>query len=308
MSGIDRRIASLSPEKRRLFELLAAKKAQAAAPAEPTPLLDRERFQLAEGDRGTKTDIREFYDRVSAQLDASPYGEHAMFLNFGYVANDEPQRSVVKLPAGHLNRNPIQLILELFGDHPIQPEHDVIDVGCGRGGVAHVLRRFFHARRYVGVDLSPQAVAFCARAHAHPDNTFLAGDAEHLPVEDASFDLCTNVESSHNYDDVKVFFTEVARALRPRGAFLYTDLIPRDRITERERWLIELGFAMEDRRDITANTLLSCDETAATHARAFSDANDRAIMSAFLGMPSSELYADMRSGRQAYMLYRYVRG
>lgn len=306
MSDIDRRLASLSPEKRRLFALLAAKKAPApaAAPA-PAPLLDRERFRIAEGDRGTMSDIREFYDRVSAQLDASPFGAHAVFLNFGYVPNEKPQRSPIKLPAGQLNRNPIQLILELFGDLPIRPEDDVLDVGCGRGGVAHVLRRFWPVRRYVGVDLSPQAVAFCARTHQHPDNAFVVGDAEHLPVADASCDVCANVESSHNYDDVRAFFAEVARALRPGGAFLYTDLVPGDRVAERERWLAELGFATEDRRDITANVLLSCDETAATHARAFSGGNDQGIMAAFLGMPTSDLYADMRSGRQSYLLYRF---
>jgi SAM-dependent methyltransferase len=316
MSEIDRRLKSLSPEKRRLFELLAAKK---AAPVEDggsvrtapspggSPLLDSERFQIAEGERGSLADIREFYDRVSAQLDASPVGAHALFLNFGYVASERPQRSPIKLPPGQLNRNAIQLVLEVFGDLALRPTDDILDVGCGRGGVCHVLRRFFQARRYVGIDLSPRAVAFARRAHTHPDDTFLVGDAEHLPVEDASADVCTNVESSHNYGDVRAFFVEVARVLRPGGVFLYTDLIPKDRVSERERWLAELGFVAEDRRDITANVLLSCDETAATHERAFSDGNDRAIMSAFLGMPASELYAGMRSGLEAYLLYRFRR-
>jgi phthiocerol/phenolphthiocerol synthesis type-I polyketide synthase E len=308
MSEMDRRLKNLSPEKRRLFELLAARRG-APPPEVPAdaPLLVPERFQLAAGERGTPADIREFYDRVSAQLDASPVGAHALFLNFGYVASERPGRSPVKLPAGQLNRNSIHLVLELFGDLAPRPTDDVLDVGCGRGGVAHVLRRFFQARSYVGIDLSPRAVAFAGRAHAHPDDTFLVGDAEHLPVADASADVCTNVESSHNYGDVRAFFGEVARALRPGGAFLYTDLIPKDRVAERERWLAELGFVVEDRRDITANVLLSCDETAATHARAFSGGNDRAIMAAFLGMPSSELHAGMRSGQQAYLLYRFRR-
>ena len=65
-----------------------------------------------------------------------------------------------------------------------------------------------------------------------------------------------------------------------------------------------LGFDLQREEDITANVLLSCDETASTHARAFSEANDRAVMDAFLGVPSSRTYREMTCGVQRYVLFR----
>ena len=70
------RLAALSPEKRRLYELLQRQRA-AAAQASPPARLDAERFALTEELLPEKAKLREFYDTVTQQLDASPFGEHA---------------------------------------------------------------------------------------------------------------------------------------------------------------------------------------------------------------------------------------
>ncbi|MFT3775979.1 MAG: class I SAM-dependent methyltransferase [Minicystis sp.] len=318
------RLAKLSPEKRRLFELLEKKRAPAPPPAPvhdggspgkpgsaPMPpgeaIISRDRFDV-EAEHGVdQRDLRAFYDTVTGQLDASPFAEHAIFLNYGYTPDDNPSLSRVTLPENCLNKNCTRLVLELFGDCPLSPADRVLDVGCGRGGLAFVLRRYFTAGPYLGVDLSPAAIAFCQRTHRYPDTRFVAGDAQHLPAEDASFDVVTNLESSHGYPDVHAFFREVARVLRPGGHFLYTDLIPVDRVASHLGALRDLGLHVEHERDITSNVLLSCDETAATHARAFRQENDRGIMDVFLGVPSSRLYQDMKTGRQTYSMYSFVR-
>jgi ubiquinone/menaquinone biosynthesis C-methylase UbiE len=43
-------------------------------------------------------------------------------------------------------------------------------------------------------------------------------------MADASIDVVLNVESSHCYPDMGRFFSEVARVLKPEGAFCYSDL------------------------------------------------------------------------------------
>ena len=83
-----------------------------------------------------------------------------------------------------------------------------------------------------GVDLSPEAIAFCRRTHRHPRVRFEVGDAEHVPVEDRAFDVVTNVESSHTYPNLRAFFAEVSRVLVSGGLFLYTDLLPVQRWME----------------------------------------------------------------------------
>jgi SAM-dependent methyltransferase len=241
---------------------------------------------------------------VSSQLDASPFAPYANFLNYGYVPNSNPSFSAVKLPESYLNKNATRLILEVIGDCELLPSHDVLDVGCGRGGICHVLRKFFQARSYLGVDLSPTAVAHCQRVHRFPDTRFVEGDAQQLPAGDGSVDVVINVESSHCYPDIFAFYREVHRVLRPGGWFLYTDLIAREKVTEYEQFLEGLGLTSERKRDITSNVVLSCDETAATHAKAFHEGNDRGMLEMFLGGPSSRIYEAMKNGQQKYLLYK----
>jgi ubiquinone/menaquinone biosynthesis C-methylase UbiE len=110
-----------------------------------------------------------------------------------------------------------------------------------------------------GVDLSPQAIAFCRRAHPISGLTFESGDAEHLPFETNSFDAVVNVESSHCYPHLPSFFKEVRRVLKPGGHFLYADL---HETQSAEEWLSTLkasGFESVQQRDITPNVVAALD-------------------------------------------------
>jgi SAM-dependent methyltransferase len=309
--GLESRLEALTPERRKLFELLRQQRAAASSPAEPSsasgapPMIDAGSFQFDHDGVPASERIRDFYDRINRQLDASPFGEHALFLNYGYVPNDAPQFARIQLPANLLNKNPIRLVLELIGDCELRAEHAVLDVGCGRGAVCAVLRRYFQVGRYEGLDLSPAAIAFCQRAHRAPHTAFTVGSAERLPFESGSFDLVTNVESSHGYPDRDGFYREVHRVLREGGCFLYTDLFPVEQQERNVRVLQELGLVLEREQDITGNVLLSCDETADTHRRAFSQENDGQLMGAFLAQRESPSYQNMKSGRWRYMLYRF---
>ena len=51
----------------------------------------------------------------------------------------------------------------------------------------------------------------------------MQGDAQNLPLEDKTYDVVLNVESSHRYPDFKSFLSEVSRLLKPDGYFLFTD-------------------------------------------------------------------------------------
>src|SRR5687767_9733938 len=71
---------------------------------------------------------------------------------------------------------------------PIGPSDRVLDLGCGTGIIARVLReRLGGAASIVGLDVSPAMIAK-ARSIA-PDIDFREGNAMALPFEDGSFDL-----------------------------------------------------------------------------------------------------------------------
>jgi SAM-dependent methyltransferase/NAD(P)-dependent dehydrogenase (short-subunit alcohol dehydrogenase family)/acyl carrier protein len=279
---------------------------KAPGPA-PDARLVPERYHFEPGGPVDRGEVRRFYDSVSQQLDGSPYRDHALFLNYGYVSNDAPSFAAVALPPQLPSRNSIRLVVELVGRHLLRPSDRVLDVGCGRGGTVHVLRRFFTVGDVVGLDLSPVAVAFCRRRHGDARTSFVEGDAHHLPFPDQSFDVITNVESSHAYGEVDPFLVEVARVLRPGGVFLYTDVVAADALGPRESRFATLGLCASHRRDITPNVLLSCDETARMNARAFAGGNDAGMLERFLAVPESDLYREMKAGRQRYMLYHLQR-
>ncbi len=314
MNNLDERIAGLPLEKRKLFEKLRqAQSAQSAGMDPPVP----KPFGAASGaatkssvlktQMGPLTDVkasyRLFYDSVSQQLDSTVFGQFSFFLNYGYRANHNPTHAVIEVPKHYINENSVRLVLELIGDCSIT-DRRVLDVGCGRGGTVHVIKTMFDAKAITGLDLSPQAIAFCRQAHAGPTVQFFEGDAENLPFEDRSFDVVTNVESSHSYPDIMAFYTGVFRVLAPGGSFLYTDVQPVQQLAINLARMQRLGFLLERDTDITSNVLLSCDEVARTRVRAFSADNDPALMQNFLATPESEVYDEMKSGRWQYRIFR----
>jgi phthiocerol/phenolphthiocerol synthesis type-I polyketide synthase E len=131
------------------------------------------------------------------------------------------------------------------------------------------------------------------------------GDSENLPFKNRSFEIVTNLESSHTYPNLRAFFAEVSRVLKKKGKFLYTDLLPVERWLEVRALLAPLGLTIKAEREITANVLASCDEVAVTRAQAFGG-QDAAIDN-FLAVPGSPVYEQMKSGAWQYRILRAER-
>jgi acyl transferase domain-containing protein/SAM-dependent methyltransferase/acyl carrier protein len=247
-----------------------------------------------------KASYREFYDDVTRRLERSGVGDVSFFLNYGYLSLGAGDEARAEVPAGTFNPSSVRLAFELIGRTDLAGRK-VLDVGCGRGGTVALLAEVFEAEA-TGVDLSPEAIAFCRRMHRHARVRFEVGDAEHLPFDDAAFGAVTNIESSHTYPNLRAFLAEVRRVLASGGWFLYTDLLPVQRWAEVRALLDPLGLSLVADRHITPNVLASCDEVAATRAQAFKEAS--AAMDNFLAVPGSAVYEQMRSGAWEYRIVR----
>ncbi len=248
----------------------------------------------------TKANYREFYDDMTRRLEATGMSEASFFLNYGYLGLGAGDERTFEPPENTFNRNSMRLAAELIGATALD-DCSVLDVGSGRGGTAALVADRFRAD-VVGVDLSPEAVAFCTRAHRSARLRFEVGDAEHLPLPDESVDVVTNLESSHTYPDMRAFLAEVRRVLRPGGWFLHTDLLAESRWLEVRAILQVLGLTTEDDRDITANVLASCDEIASGRVQAFGDRS--AMIDNFLAVPGSPVYEQMNTGIWQYRIMR----
>src|SRR5258708_17532436 len=139
---------------------------------------------------------RSFYDQLSRTLESSEIGKTLFFLNYGYVELGGDNDSRREIAQGAPNRDAIRLAYELIGSTSLDGR-DVLDVGCGRGGISLLIASELGAR-VTGVELSPLEIDFCRASHgSHRNLTFMVGNAGNLPVEDDAFDVVTNLESSH---------------------------------------------------------------------------------------------------------------
>jgi ubiquinone/menaquinone biosynthesis C-methylase UbiE len=92
----------------------------------------------------------------------------------------------------------------------------LLDVGCGDGGVALLLREF--VGEVVGVDVE--------RSPDWPDAdglTFRVGDGEELPFAAGTFDVVHSKDSLHHMRNPERALAEYRRVLRPRGAALIVE-------------------------------------------------------------------------------------
>lgn len=228
----DRRAELLRLLKDRSQSIQAARPAPATGPSSQPPLL-LEATSPSEPS-ALKRSYKQFYDVVSEQLNASVFGEFSFFLNYGYLPDGSREYAVVEPPEQFVNRNSVKLVLELIGDSPIDGKR-VLDVGCGRGGTVFTLKNFFKPASVTGLDLSSTAIEFDKKAHGDDRTFFHEGDAENLPFVNESFDVVTNIESSHSYPNIHRFYSEVYRVLTPGGYFLYTDALGSSRSPARCR-------------------------------------------------------------------------
>tara|TARA_R110000868_G_scaffold58047_1_gene179055 strand:+ start:2289 stop:3023 length:735 start_codon:yes stop_codon:yes gene_type:complete len=98
---------------------------------------------------------------------------------------------------------------------------DVIDLGCGYGWFcAYAVGA--GARAVTGFDVSEKMLARARSLNAHPAITYLASDLETLRLGRKSAGLVYSSLAFHYVENLDRLFSEIARALRPQGAFVFS--------------------------------------------------------------------------------------
>jgi SAM-dependent methyltransferase len=95
---------------------------------------------------------------------------------------------------------------------------EVLDAGCGVGYGSAFLGSV--ARHVVGVDRDEPAIAYARVRYSGPNVEYRVGDVLALGFPDTSFDAVCSFETIEHVDDADAFVAEMARVLRPGGAFL----------------------------------------------------------------------------------------
>lgn len=109
----------------------------------------------------------------------------------------------------------VQLILDYFGD---LSGRRVLDVGCGKGRFARVLRERYPSASIAGFDLAeamllhvPKGVAPCA------------GSMTALPFRSGAFDCVYATESLEHAVDIETAVAEMCRVAKPGGRIVIID-------------------------------------------------------------------------------------
>lgn len=106
----------------------------------------------------------------------------------------------------HLHR----VLAQRLGSGP----HDLLDAGCGSGGLIRYLREGEPAWRVTGIDLSPVAVRL---ARARTQAAVAEGSVTALPFEDRSFDAIVSSDVLYELDKPELAMREFGRCVRPGG-------------------------------------------------------------------------------------------
>lgn len=101
----------------------------------------------------------------------------------------------------------------------------ILDIGCGAGRTTFGLfQKGYH--NIVGLDLSEKMIQACMSCNSKFNISFLVGDAQHLPFEKETMDVCffsfnglMGIPKANHRQNV---VTETVRVLRPGGCFIFS--------------------------------------------------------------------------------------
>ncbi|NMY51246.1 malonyl-ACP O-methyltransferase BioC [Pseudomonas sp. WS 5011] len=138
-----------------------------------------------------------------------------------------------------------------------------LDLGCGTGYFSRALGERFPASQGVAVDIAEGMLQ-----HARPlggAQQFIAGDAERLPLRDASCDLLFSSLALQWCANFSAVLSEAERVLRPGGVLAFSSLSAGTLQELRDSWQAVDGFVhvnrfrrFEDYQRLCAGSGLTC--------------------------------------------------
>lgn len=163
-----------------------------------------------------------------------------------------------------------QLVEHVISSVQITPQY-ILDVGCGLGAIANVLKQIWPRANVTGINISEKQIEYATKTFS--DCSFQCMDATRLVFESNSFDLIVSIEAVNHFNTRFDFLKEAYRVLKPNSKLCMSDLCLRkearfdhmyifdvaefnyiESIPAYEEMLREIGFKDVVVRDMNANT------------------------------------------------------
>ena len=107
----------------------------------------------------------------------------------------------------------------------VKEKQNFLEVGCGNGAVSkYVVKKY--PLNVTGVDIDPEQIKLAQENIGDiPNIHFLGVDATNLPFQDNDFDIVLSFGVMHHISNWLDALGEIRRVLKPKGYFIYYDLI-----------------------------------------------------------------------------------
>jgi arsenite methyltransferase len=181
-----------------------------------------------------RSEIQRTYADVSTQPDQEfifPTGR-AWAIDLGY-----PQDLLARVPEASCES--FAGVANPFSMGALQPGEDVLDVGSGAGMDTLVAAQMVGPTGSVtGVDMTPEMVVKARGSVAEMglgNVTIVEGSAEHLPFDDATFDVVISNGVIDLIPDKDAVFSGITRVLRPGGRIQLADVTIQNPVSEGEQ-------------------------------------------------------------------------
>jgi ubiquinone/menaquinone biosynthesis C-methylase UbiE len=107
----------------------------------------------------------------------------------------------------------------------LQPDHTVVDIGCGSGRLAQALRPYLKNGRVLGTDVVPELLEY-AREGCPPSWQFAKVDDIRIPFPDSCADFACffSVFTHLLHEETFCYLIEARRVVKPGGIILFSFL------------------------------------------------------------------------------------
>jgi ubiquinone/menaquinone biosynthesis C-methylase UbiE len=130
-------------------------------------------------------------------------------------------------------------------DLGLTPDAKILDVGCGTGLLAASLHDFLSAKgRYVGADISPEAIAFCRARFPRSNFAFHLSEMTKLPALKERFDFIVFYSVfTHTYPRETALLLHAASRLLAERGIIFSDVFTAPLIEEHagDRGAVEIN-------------------------------------------------------------------
>ena len=102
-----------------------------------------------------------------------------------------------------------------------QDHETILDIGCGNGIMMERLASACDCR-LIGTDISEDALSMAKQRLTSVSADLICCPVDEMPLKSASIDKALTVNTMYFWDDLSAGFAEIARVLKPGGAFIST--------------------------------------------------------------------------------------